>query len=335
MRADLEAVKKQYILCKELIQCMGTTSNKIMNKYREAGATWHDEHYVQLGRIIQECSESLLKTVMKLSSTLNGLEQAIAAIKDYEQINFGRGSSGVPNNSWPSAQPNSDSSGTSPNMSQYRDIIINRHSNGIESVRRVFDRYSEQLVVQDNNYPTDRTAHYCPVDDTNHPRGVYYSAINDMTNPRGVGTTYYHELAHMIDHAATGFLSNLSNSTRFRDALVADGQQILTFYHGLYSSQQHQFMQLLNTDAAHSMSDLVDATTCGELYGSYGHTREYWSREGNIQAEAFAHFFEASMGDEYKYNLLSTYFPTAFGIFMELIDSLCSDPYEYVLTRRR
>ncbi len=239
------------------------------------------------------------------------------------------------NNGWPSTQGNGGSSCPPPDMSQYRDIVINRHSNSIEVVKRVFDRFSGQLIVQDNNYPPDQTAHYCPVGDTNHPRGVYYSAIKDMTNPRGVGTTYYHELAHMIDHAATGFSSNLSNTERFRDALIADGQQILAFYHNLNGSQQYQFQELLSSDAAHSMSDLVDATTCGELYGSYGHTRKYWSKEGNLQAEAFAHFFEASMGDTYKFNLLSTYFPSAFGVFMELVDSLQSSSNQYVLTRQR
>ena len=94
MHTDLEAVKKQYMLCKELIQCMATTSNKIMNKYRDAGAAWHDEHYLQLGRILQECSDSLLKTIMHISSTLEGLNQVVAALKAYEAVSFGGGSSG-------------------------------------------------------------------------------------------------------------------------------------------------------------------------------------------------------------------------------------------------
>lgn len=33
-----------------------------------------------------------------------------------------------------------------------------------------------------------------------------------MTNPRGAGTTYFHELAHMIDHASCNYRSNLSNT---------------------------------------------------------------------------------------------------------------------------
>lgn len=123
MRADLEAVKKQYILCKELIQCMGTTSNKIMNKYREAGTTWHDEHYVQLGRIIQECSESLLKTIMKISSTLNGLERAVAAIKEYEGINLSGGASSGAGGETSLSSSGSETSGTEAHGTEGGDTI--------------------------------------------------------------------------------------------------------------------------------------------------------------------------------------------------------------------
>ena len=56
-------------------------------------------------------------------------------------------------------------------------------------------------MIQDSEYPPDQTAHYSPGNYIGHSRGVYYNAASDMTNPRGAGTTYFHELAHMIDHA--------------------------------------------------------------------------------------------------------------------------------------
>lgn len=56
-----------------------------------------------------------------------------------------------------------------------------------------------------------------------HSRGVYYNATAYMTNRRGAGTTYFHELGHMIDHLSTGYQNNLSNNANFGRALVEDG----------------------------------------------------------------------------------------------------------------
>lgn len=73
----------------------------------------------------------------------------------------------------------------------------------------------------------------------------------------------------------------------------------------------------------------------GQLHGNYGHSRNYWTRPGNLQAEAFAHFFEASMGDQGKLELLANFFPTAFGIFSSMIDSIRPDNHVRVLSRER
>lgn len=91
MNVDLEVVKKQYLLCKQLIQSMGATSNKIMNTYMNAGSNWHDEHYVKLGSILQECSDSLLKTILHISANLEGLDNVVAALQEYDEVNFGGG----------------------------------------------------------------------------------------------------------------------------------------------------------------------------------------------------------------------------------------------------
>lgn len=109
MNVDLEVVKKQYLLCKQLIQSMGTTSNKIMNTYTNAGTGWHDEHYLKLGSILQECSDSLLKTIMHISANLDGLDNVVAALQEYDEVNFGGGDSGGINASGSSSSVSSDS----------------------------------------------------------------------------------------------------------------------------------------------------------------------------------------------------------------------------------
>lgn len=203
-------------------------------------------------------------------------------------------------------------------------------------------KYNELgVVVRDCNkalnseYPPDQTAHYSPGNYIGHSRGVYYNAASDMTNPRGAGTTYFHELAHMIDHASCNYRSNLSNTPEFAEALVEDGQRILSLYNNLPVEKQTAFLTRIRQDSAHSFSDLIDATTNGQLHGNYGHSRNYWTRPGNLQAEAFAHFFEASMGDQGKLELLANFFPTAFGIFSSMIDSIRPDNHVRVLSRER
>ena len=214
-------------------------------------------------------------------------------------------------------------------------VISERHQNGETGVRRVFDHFTNQMLIQDANYPPNQTAHYSPMNYEGHRRGVYYNATSDMTNPRGAGTTYFHELAHMIDHASTGYQGNLSNTPEFGNALMQDGQRILQLYNNLSPERQNAFLTRIRSDSAHSFSDLIDATTNGQLHGSYGHSREYWTRSGNLQAEAFAHFFEASMGSEEKLEMLANFFPTAFGVFSTLIESIQPDQYVRVLERSR
>ena len=142
-------------------------------------------------------------------------------------------------------------------------------------------------------------------------------------------------LAHMIDHASTGYQGNLSNTPEFRNALMEDGQRILRLYNNLPPERQNAFLTRIRSDSAHSFSDLIDATTNGQLYGSYGHSREYWTRSGNLQAEAFAHFFEASMGSEEKLEMLAHFFPTSYDAFSALIESIQPHQFVRILERSR
>ena len=204
----------------------------------------------------------------------------------------------------------------------YEEVVGYRHDSADPAARSVFDRFAGELKVQNADYPADQTAHYSPHGTADHPRGVYYNAGADLTNPRGPGTTYYHELGHMIDNASTEYQGNLSNTAEFGDALMEDGRNILSIYESMTDKQKENFVSVISQDYAHSTSDLIDAVTGGQLYVRYGNSREYWQYPGNLQAEAFAHFFEASMGGGGKKDLLSNLFPTAFGKFSEMIESL-------------
>lgn len=216
----------------------------------------------------------------------------------------------------------------------YAETLYQRYEDADPLAQKVFDTYKDELSVQNSNYPENQTAHYSPDGYPGHPRGVYYNSSCDDNNPRGNGTTFYHELGHMIDHASTGFSHNISNSSGFRDALMLDGKNVLDLYKQLSQERKEDFLRRIYQGDAHSFSDLIEATTNGVLYGAYGHSKDYWKRDGNLQAEAFAHFFEASMGCQEKMKFLSNLFPNAFGVFREILENIVSDPKVLVLKRR-
>lgn len=323
------------------VRSIETTRSMIKSKYQQLGADWHDNKYRELGDILQECYRALgdiQKVMLQAEKYVYSLAKTI---QDYDSVNLGGGG----NARAAFVQGLRVENGNQSNTYQYclgvltqgslpdgyTDILSARHENAEPNVKKVFDHYSQNLMIRDSNYPPNETAHYAPRGTGEHPRGVYYNAASDMNNPRGAGTTYYHELAHMIDHASMNYQGNLSNTAEFGNALIEDGQRVLSVYQSLPPERQAMFLNQIRQDSAHSFSDLIDATTGGQLHGRYGHSSQYWTYSGNLQAEAFAHFFEASMGDGDKMTLLANFFPTAFGIFSNMIESI--QPVEHSRTR--
>ncbi len=347
VNADLGELLQAANSIKTAISSIETTKSSMSRKYQQLGSEWKDKKYKDLGDVVQECNKALNDILKTLSKGEKFISSLAKSLQEYDNVNLD-GSMSADNAFIQSLRGMTYSAGEAPSYQYclgvltrgnipdgYLDIISQRHENGEAGVRKVFDHFTNQMLIQDANYPPNQTAHYSPMNYEGHRRGVYYNATSDMTNPRGAGTIYYHELAHMIDHASTGYQGNLSNTPEFGNALVQDGQRILNLYNGLSPERQNAFLTRIRSDSAHSFSDLIDATTNGQLSGSYGHSREYWTRSGNLQAEAFAHFFEASMGSEEKLEMLANFFPTAFGVFSTMIESIQPDQYVRVLERGR
>ena len=328
---------------KQNLVVIETTRSSVKMKYQQLGIGWNDKKYDELGTIVKDCNKALNDILQIMLQAEKYVASLAKSVQEYDNVNLDTPSA---RNSFLQGlqTPNVGNSsyqyclgvltqGSTPDG--YIAVISQRHENAEQNVREVFDHFAGKLMIQDSEYPPDQTAHYSPGNYIGHSRGVYYNAASDMTNPRGAGTTYFHELAHMIDHASCNYRSNLSNTPEFAEALVEDGQRILSLYNNLPVEKQTAFLTRIRQDSAHSFSDLIDATTNGQLHGNYGHSRNYWTRPGNLQAEAFAHFFEASMGDQGKLELLANFFPTAFGIFSSMIDSIRPDNHVRVLSRER
>ena len=347
VNADVAELLQSWNNIKTAITSIETTKTSMTRKYQQLNGEWKDKKYKELGDVVQECSRALNEILKILSKGEKFIGSLAKSLQEYDNVNLD-GSMGADNAFVQSLRNMTYSAGETPSYQYclgvltkgnipegYLNVLSERHQNGETGVRRVFDHFTNQMLIQDANYPPNQTAHYSQMNYEGHRRGVYYNATSDMTNPRGAGTTYFHELAHMIDHASTGYQGNLSNTPEFGNALVQDGQRILQLYNNLPPERQNAFLTRIRSDSAHSFSDLIDATTNGQLHGSYGHSREYWTRSGNLQAEAFAHFFEASMGSEDKLEMLANFFPTAFGVFSTLIESIQPDQYVRVLERSR
>lgn len=316
--------------------------NSLALKYQQLGSGWGDKKYQELGDIVRECNSALRSITKTLLLGEKSVLMLAKSLQEYENVNLGNGSeAGGSRPRGENAATQADAytqdnlgvwvNGKAP--AGYAEAITARYENAEPTVRKVFDRFVEKLVIHDGDYPTSQTPHYAPLGCEGHPRGVYYNAGADANNPRGAGSTYFHELGHMIDHTAADCQGYLSNTEEFRNALIADGEQVLQLFQQQDALGQNNFLRCIYQDAAHSFSDLIDATTGGQLSGRYGHSRDYWQQDGNLQAEAFAHFFEASMGGGWKLELLSNMFPTAFGIFSEMMDSLQPQELNRVLRR--
>lgn len=232
---------------------------------------------------------------------------------------------------------------------EYGNLLINRISQGEPEAKRVFAKYAPLLAVVDDDFSIPGVAqHYSPKSqfyDFSKPgeelwlyeeRGVHISAEQDMNNPRGAGATFFHEIGHMIDHAACGFgFAHLSDDTKFREALLEDGKNIIDAYCNMNANQQAQFMQSLFCDELHSFSDLMEALSGGTIIGKWGHGMEYWERDRSaVFSESFAHFYEASMGSPYKHELFKSYFPKAYTRFFELLEYAAPKDPEKTFVKR-
>ena len=89
-------------------------------------------------------------------------------------------------------------------------------------------------------------------------------------------------------------------------------------------------MRNLCEGAWHSCSDLANFATNGHVRGGWGHSEEYCARVWAMEHEAFAHFFEASMGDSIKPQRLTKLFPNAVRVFNQMLSAIIknAEPYD-------
>ena len=84
----LGAIQNAQAVCSGAIQDLNTASQKLNNRYREAGQRWRDNKYAQLGGIINDCSRALKSPIEELFDCMNKLKEIEKVLLEYESVNL-------------------------------------------------------------------------------------------------------------------------------------------------------------------------------------------------------------------------------------------------------
>lgn len=158
---------------------------------------------------------------------------------------------------------------------------------------------------------------------------LYLDIPGDVNDIEGSGTGLFHESGHAIDHALGGG-QYLSNNKDFRNCLIKDCNTLIKKFKS-DPIWGRKFMNLIKTSPdAFSVSDILEGITDGRISGGCGHGKEYWKEDEFVVCnEAFAHFFEASMGaapNRLKY--IKIVFPEAYNKYLEMIRPFTAKVHE-------
>ena len=233
--------------------------------------------------------------------------------------------------------------------SRYHQDIINRFDNSEDIEKAIFEQYTNEMIFDNIKRQPPTEAWFNSKDGK-----ITMNIEEDSKNPRGSYATLFHENGHMIDYLSQNGMidkSWLSSDTRegelFYQALKEDYNNYVknekNNYYNEYgvnpndSEFQKYISNKLHGATYSNISDILDGVSLGFLRSDYGHSdflgidsngirtfdASYWKEPGNIQREAFTHFFEANMGasPERKIALISN-FPKAHEVYKTMINKI-------------
>lgn len=192
--------------------------------------------------------------------------------------------------------------------------VYSRYYNSERTSRAIFDYAIKSFQITIKTVNADVEC-YDPRD-----RGLYLDINYDKTDPQDRGSGYFHEFGHALDHALGGN-TYLSNNNDFLDALQKDYKEVLVRFKST-SQKARNFLNFLHNPVAYPISDLLEGLSNGAISGGYGHMEEnldYWEHKYSVCNEAFAHFFEASMGSNERLKYIKLVFPNAYDQYQKMI----------------
>lgn len=197
--------------------------------------------------------------------------------------------------------------------------VYNRLEHADRISRSLFEQAlkNNMISIRDGNSKEE----YYDIDS----KEIYLNLEADKADDMGRGTGLFHEVGHAIDHALGGS-SFLSNKDSFLQCLKTDCQRLIDKIES-DENWAAKFKQLIRKcPDAYSVSDILEGLTNGKISGGCGHMAQdanYWeSDKYAVCNEAFAHFFEASMGaSKNRLKYIKTIFPSAYEEYQNLIKS--------------
>lgn len=85
---EQSAVAGAISLCNQSIESFKKTGSNLVRSYQQAGGSWKDSKYKQLGSIVSDCKSALDNPISELESCRAKLEALLAAIIEYESTNL-------------------------------------------------------------------------------------------------------------------------------------------------------------------------------------------------------------------------------------------------------
>ena len=85
---EKDVIRKSIELCNRSIQQYTQSSLTLERKYQEAGSTWRDMKYKQLGGVVHECTTALKTPIKELEECVVKLNELLKAIERYESENM-------------------------------------------------------------------------------------------------------------------------------------------------------------------------------------------------------------------------------------------------------
>jgi DNA-binding ferritin-like protein (Dps family) len=212
-----------------------------------------------------------------------------------------------------------------------------------EDARRLYDKYSRDLVVVD----FDENSPF-------HSGGeLHISTEKDLNNPRGNGTTFYHEYGHFIVYNE-GWVDGSEckgDFKEFEDSLRREINAYCNGYEEYYRNEgiskgysgarldkyiENETKNAIKLDINGSeneyyhvnngLSDIIDGVSNDKYQPSYGHPDGYWEENpSRVANEAFAQFFSAQMtGDTAEIEKMKELMPETYEIYTEMIKKAAS-----------
>ena len=85
---EKKAVTGAISLCEYSIDCFRTSSKHLRQNYIEAGNTWKDSKYTQLGSIVDQCELALHAPIHELEEAVEQLQQMYHILEEYELLDL-------------------------------------------------------------------------------------------------------------------------------------------------------------------------------------------------------------------------------------------------------